>query len=682
MPSHKEWTEQMYQPPFEISPHDPPTLIEAINHINVGICICDAENRLVWWNNAYQEFWSALSDRITMGMSKDEFAAMIHDAGTELWVPVPNSWLNESGHPIGSFAHVSRLADGRWVQIHAAPMPSGSYVTSISDISELKARDMRDLAIDLAERNALVHGDKFAFKEATVTFLPDGSDPSWHGPVEDVLNLGLDQRTAIRTYDDLAKRCRTNFTFYDLDELDRLIGGDLLSLIRQNWGDKHFVSVRRTTTADGTVMVRFVDVNDQFDLNGIVQESDSDRYRDLERVVDRLNGDIIDVTRRLHDENLIRRAVEQDLIASKEEAERSNVLTSRFVAAAGHDLMQPLNAARLFISTLVSSRISNRSKQVANKALRALDFASQLIEALLDLSKIELGLTKPRFDNFSVDDILRDIYAEFCSEAKAKGLYLRVDYFGKVVYSDRVLFRRIVQNFVANAIAHTTAGGVQITQRIFGDELRLAVSDTGAGIARHAQAEIFSEFTRIPTSDATPTHGLGLGLAIAAGAARLVGGRIRLASRPNVGSRFSLSVPMAPASLATDPMAKGGEHTANKIVIVIEDHDLTRDAMEGLLQSWGYSVFHSVNCDNALRIVQNGIRPDLIISDYHLGSPEVGTTAVYRLREALGACIPALIITADRSVELRQTIEREGMSFILKPLAPEALRDVLAGIWK
>jgi len=667
----------MHSRPVESSPHDPEILIAAMKHINVGIAVFDSEDRLIGWNPRYLEFWPALSDRITVGLSKEDLAAMIHDTGTELWVPVPHSWLDESGRPIGPFAHVSRLADGRWVQIHAAPMPSGSYVTSIADISELKARDMRDLAIQLAERNALVHGDAYALKEATVTFPPDGSGPIWDGPIDELLNLDAAQRNLITTYDDLAASCRRNFSLYDLDELDQLLGGELKSLVRQMWGDHHFLSVRRTTLSNGAVIVRFVDVNDQFDLTDIVQESDSARYRDLEQVVDKLNEEIIDVTRLLHDENMIRIKVEQELIASKEDAERSNVLTSRFVAAAGHDLMQPLNAARLFISTLVDHRISTKSREVANKALRALDFSSQLIESLLDLSKIELGLTQPRFENVQVDEIISDLYSEFSPELKAKGLFLEVEYCGYVAHSDRILLRRILQNFLANAVTHTALGGVLISQRIIAGELRLAVTDTGEGIARDAQSDIFSEFIRIPRSDAASNHGLGLGLAIAAGASRLIGGRIRLTSRPNVGSRFSVSIPLAPECSRADSAAANHDRADNRTVILVEDHDLTAEAMGGLLRSWGYSVVSSPGCDDALAKVHDGVRADLIIADYHLGGSEVGTTAVYRLRKALGASIPALIITADRSRELRQAIEREGMEFILKPLAPEVLREAL-----
>jgi len=663
--------------PFESSPDDLEIMVEAIKHINIGISVFDAEDRLIWWNAAYREFWPELADRIAIGLSKADWAAMIHDTGTEMWIPVPNSWLNESGRPIGPFTHASRLADGRWVQIHAAPMPGGNYVTSIADISELKARDMRDLAIELAERNALVHGDAYALKEATITFPPDGSGPIWHGPIDELLNLDVDQRNTIETYDDLATSCRKNFFLYDLDELDRLLGGDLQSLIRQNWGEQHFLSIRRTTLSDGTVMVRFVDVNDQFNLTDILQESDSARYRDLKQVVDKLNEEIIDVTRQLHDENTVRMKIEQDLIQSKEEAERSNVLTSRFVAAAGHDLMQPLNAARLFISTLADHRIPTRSRQVVNKALRALDFSSRLIESLLDLSKIELGLTQPRFENVPVDDILSDLYAEFLQEAKAKGLFLEVDYRGYVAFSDRILLRRIIQNFLANAITHTARGGIRISQRIIAGEIRLTVTDTGAGIARAAQSDIFSEFIRIPRSDAPTSHGLGLGLAIAAGASRLIGGRIRLASRPNVGSRFSVSIPFAPECRGAPSAAANHDRANNSRVILVEDHDLTVEAMGGLLQSWGYSVVSSSSCDDALAKVREGVRADLIISDYHLGGSEVGTTAVCRLRDALGSSVPALIITADRSPELRQAIEREGMEFILKPLAPEALREFL-----
>ena len=659
-----------------IADHD--ILLEALHDINVGITIFDSDDHLIWWNNAYRQFWPGLSDRIAVGLSKAELTVMIHERGTELWVPVPHSWLDETGHPLGPFAHVSRLADGRWVHIHAAPLPSGCYVTCISDISELKARDMRDLAIELAERNALVLGDDYALKEATVTFQPGTSAPLWTGPIEDLLLLDLDQRDAITTYNELAAVCRKTFLFCDLDELDQLLGGDLTSLVRQIRGEQHFISVRRTTSADGTVMVRFVDVNDQFNLDHIVQSSDSTRYRDLQKVVDGLNNDILSVTHRLQDEISIRRKIERDLIKSSEEAERSHLLTSRFVAAVGHDLMQPLNAARLFISTLNNSRLSGQSRQMAGKALRALDFSSQLIESLLDLSKIELGLTKPVFESLEFDEILSDLYAEFLPEAKARDLFLEVSYCGHIITSDRVLVRRIIQNFLANAIAHTTSGVVSVSQRVIAGELRIAVTDTGSGIARDAQSDIFSEFTRIPSADANASHGLGLGLAIAAGASRLIGGRIRLASRPSIGSRFSLTVPLAPGASHTSPIDTSHNAGDCRSVLIIEDHDLTSDAMSSLLQSWGYCTYVGRNMKEGLEFVEKGLHVDWIISDYHLGNAEVGTVAVRRLRDALDVSIPALIITADRSPEVRQAIELEGIEVVFKPLAPEALRDFLS----
>ncbi len=362
-------------------------------------------------------------------------------------------------------------------------------------------------------------------------------------------------------------------------------------------------------------------------------------------------------------------------------AERANASKSRFVAAASHDLLQPLSAAKLFIAAL-SDKIDTPSEQaVLVKAETALGAAEQIIDALLNISKLETdGLS---FDIRPV--ALREIFDPLRDEmellAEKKGLKLRIVGSSHVVESDPAYLRRIVQNLLANAIRYTDSGRVVVGARRNGDSARIEVWDTGLGIAEEDQNSIFEEFRRLDTK-ASNNDGLGLGLAIVERACARLGHPLGLWSEPGRGSCFMLNVPLARQATPNLPVKSRNASTmgmlkSGLIVLLVENDPQLRRAMSILIESWGISVIESENAESALDLMEDlQITPDALFLDYQLGDGASGTELFEELTRRLGR-LPCAIVSAERSAQLRHETKRLGIELLLKPLDRAKLVEFL-----
>ncbi|TJW02595.1 MAG: hybrid sensor histidine kinase/response regulator [Mesorhizobium sp.] len=376
-----------------------------------------------------------------------------------------------------------------------------------------------------------------------------------------------------------------------------------------------------------------------------------------------------------------------DLSAAKENAELANLSKTRFLAAASHDVLQPLNAAHLSVSALAEVQTSEEGKKLVRQVERSLETMEDLLRTLLDISKLDAGVVEPDIGDVSLEMLFSSLRSDFQPVAEMKGLLLKFRPVNAVVRSDRTLLRRILQNILSNALRYTRSGGVLIGTRHRGDTIRIDVADTGCGIPDDQREAVFEEFHRgsMALADAGLAGGLGLGLAIVRRMAAALGHPVTFSSRVGRGTIFHIDVPVgigAPAdfiaSAADMERPRGYGLFGTKVLLVENDIDVLQ-AMTSLLERWQCLVRAATSTDEALDMLgDTDWVPDIVIADQHLDGGDLGTTTIAEVRDYLGRAVPALIVTADGSETVAKAARTAGIELMRKPLKPAQLRALLA----
>jgi signal transduction histidine kinase/DNA-binding NarL/FixJ family response regulator len=357
----------------------------------------------------------------------------------------------------------------------------------------------------------------------------------------------------------------------------------------------------------------------------------------------------------------------------------ANLAKSRFLAAASHDLRQPLHALNLFSDQLRADPGDAKRGRLVAQIRSSVAAMNELFNALLDISKLDAGHLEPNVAEFPIAPLLERIGATVQALARKKGLRLRVLPTGAWVRSDPILLERILLNLASNAVKYTEAGGVIIGCRRRGESLRIEVVDSGIGIPEDQQQAIFGEFVQLAGSQGAGAGGLGLGLAIVERLAGLLDHPIEVKSRINRGSRFSLAVPSAVAREEAVPpaiqVASATDPVSGKLLVVIDNDPKIRDGMHGLLTSWGCEVVAAASPDEALdSLARSAQAPDLIIADYHLSGGKNGLEVIDELRKSLAAPIPAFLVSGDTSPDRLREVNARGHYLLHKPILPVTLR--------
>jgi len=377
---------------------------------------------------------------------------------------------------------------------------------------------------------------------------------------------------------------------------------------------------------------------------------------------------------------------EANLADKSRQLEIADRYKSHFLASASHDLRQPLHALNLFVAQLQTEKKPAERKRLASRIDAAVAAMNELFEALLDMTKLEAGILQANAAEFAMQRLLDRIETTFAALADKKGLSLRVVPCSAWVRSDPILLERILFNLVGNAVRYTARGGVVVGCRRRATQLRIDVCDTGAGIPEDQRQSIFTEFYQLTTPAADRRAGLGLGLAIVDRLGRLLGHPVQLESHLGRGSRFSVSVPLAAELRDTVPLPvalQAADVARGKRVMVIDDDVLVLDGMRGILQSWGCRVHTAASGAAALAsVADGGAPPDLIISDLRLADGEIGIKVIERLREALGAPVPAFLISGDTAPERLREASAGGYHLLQKPVSPMTLRTTLNRVLK
>jgi PAS domain S-box-containing protein len=376
---------------------------------------------------------------------------------------------------------------------------------------------------------------------------------------------------------------------------------------------------------------------------------------------------------------------------AKLQAEAANIGKTRFVAAASHDLLQPLNAARLFASALESRAAAHPElAELASRIDGSMRAAEELLKDLLDVAQLDIGVMRADITIFSVAELLEDLRQQYAPLAESRQLSLHVAACREAVRSDRVLLRRILQNYLSNALRYSERGGVLIGCRRRGRELEIGVYDTGPGIAAHQREHLYVEFTRLDQGSPWGEKGLGLGLSICDRLARLLNHGLTLRSQPGRGSVFGVRVPRVidarrEARLARPSTVHDPKSLRDFSALVIDNDPLILDAMQVLLEQWGIRTALARGSAEALALVESEAF-DVMLADFHLGGGNGGDgnglelvqRVAKRMLELHGASGAAVLITADHGMELVRAARKAGIPLLHKPVRPAALRALLS----
>jgi CheY-like chemotaxis protein len=376
-----------------------------------------------------------------------------------------------------------------------------------------------------------------------------------------------------------------------------------------------------------------------------------------------------------------------ELALAKEAAEQANLSKTRFLAAASHDVLQPLNAAHLSISALTDLQTTGDGRRLAAQVSRALETMEDVLRTLLDISKLDAGVVRPEISDVELQSLFRSLMSDFAPLAAKKGLELRFRATDAVIRTDRMLYRRVLQNIISNALRYTVKGGVIVGVRRKAGRIVVAVADTGIGIPQEQYEAVYEEFQRGRNASEAErsSGGLGLGLAIVRRLISALGHDISFTSRLGKGTVFQVAALPAAARAARLALPIRALETPRFYglygvrVLLVENDVAVLEAMAALLERWHCSIRVASSTGEALQCLgDTDWVPDLIIADQHLDDGDLGSITIGEARQYLNRAVPALIITADPSDALSIAARQSGIELMHKPVKPAELRALMA----
>ncbi len=400
-----------------------------------------------------------------------------------------------------------------------------------------------------------------------------------------------------------------------------------------------------------------------------------------------------------------RKAMEMALHQAKEQADQANRAKSKFLAAASHDLRQPMQSMFLFSGILHRHVTGEQGQRSLEMLERGLDTLKGLLDSLLDVSRLDVGAIEPRIESVALGGLVDEIVASYAPILESKGLSFRVagDRTASV-RSDRVLLGRMVRNLVENAVKYTERGGVEIGLRLLdrppggppggplggppggplggplGGKVRIEVADTGIGIPPDQLDQIFAEFHQVNNPERDRARGLGLGLAIVQRLSVILDHPVEVRSQPGRGSVFTIDVPLDRAEVEPPPPAEAPptDDGHAPLALLVDDDVIVLLGLRDMFREWGYEVLIAGSTDQAIeRVREAGRFPDAMLVDYRLREGRVGTEAVVRIRAMAGADVPAMILTGESGPECEQDAAQHGLKVVRKPVTPRQLRRAL-----
>lgn len=643
-------------------------LQRAVDNLSQGVAMVSAEGILELWNRRFLE----LSGLAPVAAHRP-FAEVIADSELNLLTPASR---DSNGRPIRECEQ--RLYDGRVLEIRTHPLPTGGFVNTFTDITE-----------------RYQHAEALSESEHWIRLITD------HVPaLIAYLNADLVYEFTNKVYEEwycwprgvmLGQSLREVHSEQHYQRLEsyvtRALAGESVTFefAETNVNNQERYMLRSyvpNRLASGEVVGIFVLIRDITERRRTA-EALHQAYQNLELRVRERTAELTTLNDQLLREIDERRLVESRLREAKQEAEQANLSKTKFLAAVSHDLLQPLNAARLFTSALLERREPMSSEVLVRNVSNSLEDVESLLGTLVDISKLDAGVIKADIAPFALSELLENLAAEYTQVARSEGLQLHFIGCSALVRSDIQLLARILRNLLSNAIRYTYSGRVVLGCRRHHQCLTIEVWDSGMGIAEHRLEEIFQEFKRGDVQRPDQDRGLGLGLAIVEKIAGILGHPIHVRSWPGRGSMFSVEVPLSATAPTPPPTLQMSEPMLERLRgarIWVLDNDATICAgMRTLLEGWGCRVVTALSEEDLARQVDNyHAEADLLIADYHLDNDQNGVDAVARINARRASPIPAMMITANYSNELKQQIRELGHTLMHKPVRPMKLKTAMS----
>ncbi|AXS39741.1 PAS-domain containing protein [Breoghania sp. L-A4] len=694
-------------------------LQQAIDSIGEGFILYDSDDRIVLCNRKYRNFFPMMEDLLKPGTHFQEIVrraadeAVVAEAVTD-----PQAWIaaRTERHRRKRCQFQQLLSDGRWIQFSERDTDEGGKVVIVSDITHFKRLEETRRLTKADKQSGVLVTTVASIAQGVVVFDDELKLVAWNSQAAMLLNLpyvdvhqGMAVGALLKLIWSHGARVPSQRKIEARFWIANVTKRYPLRLEIFYPGGRVVAANFRTMPDDGFV-ITLTDVTAQIDAARVLERS----KEELEQRVIERTAELTELNEILHDEVRRHEKTAADLERARRAAEEANLSKTRFLAAASHDLLQPLNAARLYLSALENStNVQPHDRELLDSISQAFHSTEDLLSALLDISKMDAGGYRPQPVAIDLGALFRNLETEFGALARQHGIRLRIVKSSAVVCSDPQLLRRIVQNFLSNALKYTASGSILIGARHAGGRIRIEVHDTGAGIAPEDHKVIFEEFKRA-SATAQATSGLGLGLAIVERAARLLDHPIGLHSRPNSGgvggSCFSVTVPLAargasggrealpgprtpahqdpasgpaPVFIAQPPAHVRARHPADQVIFVLENDAEVSRAMTKLLDSWRLNNVCAASFDAMLEIARRrGLRPSVIIADLHLDGALDGIDAITRLRRELdgpdGPATPGILVTADQTRENTDRAKAASIEYFPKPVKPGQLRAYLS----
>jgi PAS domain S-box-containing protein len=444
-------------------------------------------------------------------------------------------------------------------------------------------------------------------------------------------------------------------------------------------GDGRVIEMVGNPLPNGGFVTSFTDITEHVETAQALEEANID----LEQRMNTRQRKIREINNELTEEIERRRKVEVELKQAKQEAEEANASKTRFLALASHDILQPLNAARLYLSAMDEITLTAHNKQLGSKLDTALASTEHLLSTLLQIAKMDQGALQPSFRHVQLSTLLQPLIHEYTVLAQQRGIELRSHWRDAVIYTDPTYLRRIIQNFLSNAVKYNRdQGKVLLSVRKRGEQLQIAVWDTGPGITSQQRHRIFDAFYR---GQNTRVEGVGLGLSVAKRMSEQLHCELKLNSVEGRGSCFMVTVPMGAAAQVHQAQTEHELGTPNDhlTLVCVDDDPENLSALRALLEKWGCTVETFTSSATALQYASTHQAPDGVLLDYQLGDDDHdGLSLVEALREHWGEQLKGALVTAMRDDQVRQKARQQQLLFIAKPVKPAQLRALLRHLQK
>ncbi|HKM14913.1 MAG TPA: NahK/ErcS family hybrid sensor histidine kinase/response regulator [Marinospirillum sp.] len=652
-------------------------LQSTIENLSQGISVVDQHLNFVIWNQRYLEMFNFPDNFIRVGRPALDIFRYNAERG-EYGPGDPETHVQQLLDNIRegeSHRYVRYRKNGSVLEIQGNPMPGGGFVYSYQDITQQKEIEE---ALIQSENNIRIYTDNvpalIAYFDTNLNYL--------------FTNRAYEKAMGIDRNYVIGKAVYNVMSKADYEQRSPFVRAALAGK-RQTFelelpGNFRYALVTYTPhLAETGEVLGFFALYQDITERRLIEIALQETNENLEERVKERTLALLELNSVLFKENQVRAKAEEDMRVAKQQAEEANTSKTRFLAAASHDLLQPLNAARLFTSALANQVQEPELQKTTSHIDNSLKAAEELLSTLLDISKLDAGALLPKISDFPISEILEPLKAEFSVMAANRELDLHRIKTKAWVRSDPQMLRRILQNFLSNALRYTGEGRVLIGCRHFKEALRIEVWDTGPGIPESRISEIFQEFRRLDTPDKHNEKGLGLGLSIADRMSKVLNHPIKVRSIYGKGTVFSVTVPKVIAQKYSSnflPGKRSFNTLENLSILCIDNEPLILEGMQALLEGWKCQVAIAEDQQQALEVInQQSIteRTEIFLADYHLNNNKTGVMALKALEEDLDEKISGIIITADRTDEIANEVSDAGFLILHKPVKPAALRAMI-----